>query len=170
VRIRLILQPAWLRFVAWAFFLAVGWGALTTLESRVEIESNVVSAIFFGVIVAGFFTATSQATHRGAMEALSGLDQTGRSQAIDAVAHGVVPADPDVRASAIRLGRVWLRHKSADQYSRLHADRNGAGVDQSGSLAVGDTGSNQFGDLVDAVRLMGVDAVAGGCRHNVQCG
>src|SRR5580693_7638075 len=55
-------------------------------------------------------------------------------------------------------------------YSRLHADRNGASVDESGSLAVGDTGSNQFGDLVDAVRLMGVDAVAGGCRHNVQCG
>ena len=27
-----------------------------------------------------------------------------------------------------------------------------------------------FGDLVDAVRLMGVDAVAGGRRHNVQCG
>jgi hypothetical protein len=118
VRIRLILQPAWLRFVAWAFFLAVGWGALTTLESRVEIESNIVSAIFFGVIVAGFFTATSQATHRGAMEALSGLDQTGRSQAIDAVAHGMVPADPDVRASAIRLGRVWLRNKSADQLKR----------------------------------------------------
>jgi hypothetical protein len=118
VHIRLILQPAWPRFVVWAFFLAVGWGALTTLESRVEIESNIVSAIFFGVIVAGFFTATSQATHRGAMEALSGLDQTGRSQAIDAVAHGVVSADPDVRASAIRLGRVWLRNKSADQLKR----------------------------------------------------
>jgi hypothetical protein len=44
-------------------------------------------------------------------------------------------------------------------YSRLHANRNGASVDESGSLAVGDTGSNEFGDLVDAVRLMGVDAV-----------
>jgi hypothetical protein len=118
VRIWLILQPAWLRFVVWAFFLAVGWGALTTLESRDEIESNILSAIFFGAIVAGFFTATSQATHRGALEALSGLDQAGRSQAIDAVSHGVVPADPDVRASAIRLGRVWLRNKSADQLKR----------------------------------------------------
>jgi hypothetical protein len=115
---RLILQPAWLRFVVWAFFLAVTWGLLTTLESRVEIESNVLSAIFFGAAVAGFFTATSQATHRGALEALSGLDQAGRSQAIDAVAHGAVPADPDVRASAIRLGRVILRNKSADQLKR----------------------------------------------------
>ena len=118
MRIRLILQPAWLRFLVWAFFLAVTWGALTTLESRVEIESNILSAIFFGAIVAGFLTATTQATHRGSLEALSGLDQAGRSQAIDAVSHGVVPADPDVRASAIRLGRVWLRNKSADQLKR----------------------------------------------------
>ena len=114
----LILQPAWLRFVVWAFFLAVTWGALTTLESRVEIESNILSAIFFGAIVAGFLTATTQATHREALEALSGLDQAGRSQAIDAVSRGVVPADPDVRAPAIRLGRVWLRNKSADQLKR----------------------------------------------------
>jgi hypothetical protein len=88
------------------------------LESHVEIESNILSAIFFGAIVAGFLTATTQAMHRGALEALSGLDQAGRSQAIDAVSHGVVPADPDVRASAIRLGRVWLRNKSADQLKR----------------------------------------------------
>jgi hypothetical protein len=118
VGIRLILQPPWLRFLVWALFLAVTWGALTTLESRDEIESNILSAIFFGAIVAGFFTATSQATHRGALEALSGLDQARRSEAIDAVSHGVVPADPDVRASAVRLGRVWLRNKSADQLKR----------------------------------------------------
>lgn len=42
----------------------------------------------------------------------------GRSQAIDAVSRGVVPTDPDVRASAIRLGRVWLRNKSAEQLKR----------------------------------------------------
>jgi hypothetical protein len=118
MRLWLIVQPAWLRFVVWAALLAVGWGALTTLESRVEIESNILSAIFFGAIVAGFFTATTQVTHRGALEALSGLDQKGRSRAIDAISHGVVPADPDVRASAIRLGRLWLRNKSADQLKR----------------------------------------------------
>jgi hypothetical protein len=118
MRFWLILQPPWLRFVVWASLLAMTWGLLTTLESRVEIESNVLSAIFFGAAVAGFFTATSQAVHRGALEALSGLDQAGRSQAIDAVSHGVVPADPEVRAAAIRLGRVWLRNKSPDQLKR----------------------------------------------------
>lgn len=118
MRIRLILQPPWLRFAVWAFLLAVTWGLLTTLESRAEIESNVLSAIFFGGTLAGFFTLTTQGMHRGALEALSGLDEAGRSQAIDAVSHGVVPADPEVRASAIRLGRVWLRNKSADQLKR----------------------------------------------------
>jgi hypothetical protein len=102
----------------WAFFLAVAWGLLTTLESRAEIESNVLSAIFFGGIVAGFFTATSQAMHREALEALSGLDQARRSQVFDAVSRGVVPADPEVRASAIRFGRVCLRNKSANQIKR----------------------------------------------------
>jgi hypothetical protein len=116
--LRLLLQPAWLRFVVWALFFAVTWGALITLESRDEIESNVLSAIFFGVAMAGLFTATSQATHRGALEALSGLDDARRSEAIDAVSRGVVPADPDVRAAAIRLGRVSLRNKSPEQLKR----------------------------------------------------
>jgi len=118
MRFWLILQPAWLRFVVWALFLAVTWGALITLESRDEIESNVLSAIFFGAATAGLFTATSQATHRAALEALSGLDGARRSEAINAVSRGVVPADPDVRAAAIRLGRVWLRNKSPKQLKR----------------------------------------------------
>jgi hypothetical protein len=118
VRIQLILQPPWLRFLVWALFLALVWGALTSFQSRSEIESTILSAIFFGAAFAGFLTATTQGMHRGALDALSGLDQAERSQAIDAVAHGVVPADPEVRASATRLGRVFLRNKSADQLKR----------------------------------------------------
>jgi hypothetical protein len=50
----------------------------------------------------------------------------------------------------------------------LDADRNGASVDEGGSLAVGDAGVHQFGDLVDGVRLMGVDAIAGsGCHTSI---
>jgi hypothetical protein len=118
VHIRLILQPSWLRFVVWALFLAVVWGALTSFQSRSEIESTILSAIFFGAAIAGLLTATTQSVHRGAAEALSGLSQAERSQAIDAVLHGTVPADPEVRASATRLGRVFLRNKSADQLKR----------------------------------------------------
>jgi hypothetical protein len=118
VRIRLILQPAWLRFLVWALPLAVAWGGLTTLQSRSEIESTILSAIFFGAAFAGYLTAATQGMHRGALQALSGLSQADRSQAIDAVLRGVVPADPELRASATRLGRVYLRNKSADQLKR----------------------------------------------------
>jgi hypothetical protein len=56
--------------------------------------------------------------HRAAQEAVAGLDQSGRADAINAVLRGVAPADPDVRASATRLGRIYLRNKSADQLRR----------------------------------------------------
>ena len=118
MRIRLLLQPPWLRFLVWATLLAVVWGGLTSFQSHAEVESTILSAIVFGAAVAGYFTVTTQGIHRGAVAAVSGLDQAGRSQAIDAVLHGKVPADPDVRASATRLGRVFLRNKSADQLKR----------------------------------------------------
>jgi Flp pilus assembly protein TadB len=109
MRLRLILQPAWVRFGVWALLLAVWWGLFTSLQSSYEFESAVLSAIVFGAALGGFFTVTTQGMHRAAHEAVSGLD---------AVLRGVVPADPDVRASATRLGRVYLRNKSADQLKR----------------------------------------------------
>ena len=118
MRIRLLLQPPWLRFLVWAPLLAVLWGGLTSFQSRAEVESTILSAIVFGAAVAGYFTVTTQGIHRGALAAVSGLDRAERSQAIDAVLHGVVPTDPEVRASATRLGRVFLRNKSADQLKR----------------------------------------------------
>ncbi len=42
----------------------------------------------------------------------------GRSTAINAVLKGGAPADPDVRASATRLGRVYLRNKTAAELKR----------------------------------------------------
>jgi Flp pilus assembly protein TadB len=118
MRLRLILQPAWVRFMVWALFLAVWWGLFTGLQSSYEFEGAVLSAIVFGAALGGYFTVTTQGANREAHEAVSGLDQSGRSQAIDAVLHGVVPTDPDVRASATRLGRIYLRNKSADQLKR----------------------------------------------------
>lgn len=118
MRLRLILQPAWVRFVVWAVFLAVWWGLFTSLQSSYEFEGAVLSAIVFGAALGGYFTVTTQGMHRSAQQAVSGLDQSGRSNAINAVLRGVVPADPEVRTSAIRLGRIYLRNKSADQLKR----------------------------------------------------
>jgi hypothetical protein len=118
MRLRLILQPAWVRFVVWALFLAVWWGLFTSLQSSYEFESAVLSGIVFGAALGGYFTATTQGMHRAAHEAVTGLDQSGRADAINAVLRGVAPANPDVRASATRLGRIYLRNKSADQLKR----------------------------------------------------
>ena len=118
MRLRLILQPAWVRFLVSALFLAVWWGLFTSLQSSYEFEGAVLSAIVFGAALGGYFTVTTQGTHRAAQEAVSGLDRSGRSDAINAVLRGIAPADPDVRASATRLGRIYLRNKSADQLNR----------------------------------------------------
>jgi hypothetical protein len=116
--LRLILQPARVRFVVWGVLLAVLWGLFTSLQSSYEFEGAVLSGIVFGAALGGYLTVTTQGTHRAAQEAVSGLDQSRRSDAINAVVRGVVPADPDVRASATRLGRIYLRNKSADQLKR----------------------------------------------------
>ncbi len=118
MRIRLILQPAWVRFVVWALSLAVWWGLFTSLQSSYEFESAVLSAIVFGAAFGGYLTVTTQGMHRAAQQAVSGLDQSGRSDAINAVMRGLAPADPEVRASATQLGRIYLRNKSADQLKR----------------------------------------------------
>ena len=118
MRLRLILQPAWLRFAMWGLFLAVWWGVFTSLQSGYEFESSFLSAIFFGAALGGYFTATTQGMHRAAQEAVAGLDQSGRSDAINAVLRGVAPADPDVRASAARLGKAYLRDRTPDQLKR----------------------------------------------------
>ena len=83
-----------------------------------SIWSTVVFSLFFGVALAAFLTYGSQATHKALTEAVAGLDKTERSQAIAAVTRGVVPADPTVRSSAIRLGTAYLGNKSAAQLKR----------------------------------------------------
>jgi hypothetical protein len=118
MRLRLMLQPAWVRFTVWAVFLAVWWGLFTSLQSGYEFESAALSAIVFGAALGGYFTVTTLSMHRAAQEAVSGLDGSGRSAAIKAVLRGVAPANPDVLASATRLGRIYLRNKSADELKR----------------------------------------------------
>jgi hypothetical protein len=118
MRLRFILQPAWVRLTVWATFLAAWWALFTSLQSGYELEGAVLSAIVFGGAVGGYLTVTTQSVHRAALVAVSGLNRSERSEAINAVLRGSPPADPDVRASAARLGRAYLRDKSADQLRR----------------------------------------------------
>jgi hypothetical protein len=143
MRLRLILQPAWVRFVVWALFLAVWWGLFTSLQSSYEFEGAVLSAIVFGAALGGYFTVSTQGMHRAAQDAVSGLDQSGRSDAINAVVRGIAPADPDVRASATRLGRIYLRNKSAGQLKRAEL---GTWITYGVLIAAGVAGAVAFSD------------------------
>jgi hypothetical protein len=57
----------------------------TNLQPGYELESTVLSAIVFGGAVGGYFTVTTQSIHRAALVAVSGLNQSERSEAINAV-------------------------------------------------------------------------------------
>jgi hypothetical protein len=118
--LRLQLQPAWVRFLVWAvigMFSAVGISLIASPQSE-SIWSTVAFAVFLGVVVAASSFYSTRDWQTALTEAVAGLDQTQRSQAIAAVTHGVVPADQRVRSSAVRLGRAYLSHKSADELKR----------------------------------------------------
>ena len=93
-------------------------GLFTSLQASYEFEGAVLSAIVFGGALGGYLTVTTQSMHRAARDAVSGLNQSDRSEAINAVLRGPPPADPDVRASATRLGRAYLRNKSPAELKR----------------------------------------------------
>jgi hypothetical protein len=141
MRLRLILQPAWVRFSVWATFLALWWGVFTSLQSGYEFEGAMLSAIVFGGAVGGYFTVATQGMHRAALVAVSGLDDSERSEAINAVLRGGTPAHPDVRAAAARLGKAYLRNKSPDQLRRT---RFWSWITIAALVAAGTAGAAEF--------------------------
>ena len=143
MRLRLILQPAWVRFTVWAVFLAGWWALFTSLQAGNEFESTVLSAIVFGGALGGYLTVATQGMHRAALVAVSGLNQSERSEAINAVLRGPPPADPDVRASAARLGRAYLRNKSPIQLRRTQI---WSWITIAALIAAGIAGAIEFSD------------------------
>ncbi|MGH3563682.1 MAG: hypothetical protein ACRDTN_18330 [Mycobacterium sp.] len=123
--LRLELQPPWVRFLVSAVLVVfAGVGTSLTLRSPSEsIRSTVAFAVVLGVVLAAAYTYTTRGRHTAFVEAVAGLDQAERSQAIAAVARGVVPADQRVRSSAVRLGRAYLGGKSPDQLKRKQRQR-----------------------------------------------
>ena len=111
--LRLRLQPAWVRFLVWAV-IGVFYASLIASPRSESIWRTVA----FAVVVAATSFYTSRDRQTALTEAVAGLDQTERSRAIAAVTHGIVPADQRVRSSAVRLGRAYLSHKSADELKR----------------------------------------------------
>jgi hypothetical protein len=119
--LRLALQPAWVgflvRFLVFAPIAVVVDGAGTNSTSR-SIPVAVIFGLLCGVVIAAGFTLDTRGMHTALTEAVAGLDQTERSQAIAALAHGMVPTDQKVRSASVRLGRACLGGKSSDQLKR----------------------------------------------------
>lgn len=118
MRLRLALAPYPVRFLVMAVFWAAFWGLGTmyawgkpSADMRVTVVASVVSGLIFAMLTVEW----SRTQHAELVDALSGLDRADRSQAIAAITHGVVPADPAVRHSAIRLGTAFLGDKPIDE-------------------------------------------------------
>jgi hypothetical protein len=129
----LLLGFAFLVFVLFLPLLFMAFNVqITPVMCRIWVWSLLIIASVLGLALG---IAVSRFTHRAladagsccyagrAMrtaltEAVAGLDENERSQAIAAVRHGVVPTDPRVRSAAIRLGSTYLGDQSADQLKR----------------------------------------------------
>jgi energy-converting hydrogenase Eha subunit A len=118
MRVRLVLEPPWVRFLVWASLLAVAWGLWVGFASHSTIQATVMSALYFGIFVGAAFTYMTQSMHKALNESIAELSQPERSAAIAAVLHGVRPSDTRVRLAAIKLGWASLGGKSPQQLKR----------------------------------------------------
>jgi hypothetical protein len=112
------MQPFWVRALVYGVPFGVLLGLSTSFSSPPTVL-RVVIRILVAIVAFGLLMAfQGQTMYTELTEAVAGLDETRRSEAIAAVSHGGVPADSTVRYSAIRLGKAYLRSKSDAQLKR----------------------------------------------------
>ncbi len=119
--IRLALQPLWLQLLVSVPLYALLFGLIMHFRSYPPSESvgrSAIVAVIFGVAMSAFVAYQGRSTRKALVEAVAGLDNAQRSQAIAVITDGVVPGDPTVRHAAVRLGSAYLRGKSVDQLKR----------------------------------------------------
>jgi hypothetical protein len=84
-----------------------------------SIRKTIIFALFFALVSGVVLTyGGMRRMHTALTEAVAGLDQTERAQAIAAVTHGIMPADQRVQSAAVRLGRAYLGGESPEQLKR----------------------------------------------------
>jgi hypothetical protein len=97
------------RFVAAVALFSVVIGVANWhLWSQSSIWVTVIVALASGVGFAALTSYLGRVTQTALVEAVSGLDKTERSYAIDALNRGIVPGDPTVRSWATLLGTAYL--------------------------------------------------------------
>ena len=121
MRLRLALAPNPVRFLVMAVYWTVFWTLGTSLAwgpPDTDIRITAIVSLVSGLVFAFLLVGWSRPRHEQLVDAVAGLDRVGRSEAITAVTRGVVPADPAVRSSAIRLGTAFLGDTSVQELKR----------------------------------------------------
>jgi hypothetical protein len=115
---RLAMQPFWVRALVTGVPFGVFFGLYICLSWPSGVLGTVITILLAGVGFGLAMAFQGQTIHTQLTEAVAGLDETKRAEAIAAVFDGGVPADSAVRTAAIRLGKAFLRQKTDAQLKR----------------------------------------------------
>jgi hypothetical protein len=112
------MQPFWVRALVSGVPFGLFYGLFTCLSSHSGVLRTVITILLSGVGFGLLVAYQGKTIYTELTEAVAGLDETKRSEAIAAVTDGGVPADSAVRLAAIRLGKAYLRRKTDAQLKR----------------------------------------------------
>jgi hypothetical protein len=116
--IRLMLQPFWIRAFAYGFAFAVLFGLQSCFAQSSRLVSVIVSTLIAGAGFGAMMAYQTKSVHGLVTDAVAGLGDTGRAEAITAVTKGGIPGDRGVRNAAWRLGTAYLGGRSEAQLKR----------------------------------------------------
>ena len=116
--IRLVLQPFWIRAFAYGVPFAVLFGLQSCFAQSSRPVSVIVSTLIAGAGFGVMMAYQTKSLHASMTDAVAGLGDTGRAEAITAVTKGGIPGDRGVRNAAWRLGTAYLGGKSEAQLKR----------------------------------------------------
>jgi hypothetical protein len=100
------MQPFWVRALVNGVPFGVFFGLFIRLSWPSGVLGTVITILLTGVGFGLLAAFQGQTIHTELTEAVVGLDETKRAEAIAAVTNGRVPADSAVRNAAIRLGKA----------------------------------------------------------------
>src|SRR5271168_4482960 len=115
---KLAMRPFWVRALVTGVPFGVFFGLFIYLSWPSGVLGTVITILLTGVGFGLLMAFQGRTIYTELTEAVAGLDETKRAEAIAAVTNGGVPADSAVRNAAIRLGKAHLRRKTDAQLKR----------------------------------------------------
>jgi uncharacterized membrane protein YhaH (DUF805 family) len=116
--LRLMLQPFWIRAFAYGVAFAVLFGLQSCFAQSSRPVSVIVSTLIGGAGFGAMMAYQTKSVHALMTDAVAGLGDTERAEAITAVTKGGIPGDRGVRNAAWRLGTAYLGGRSEAQLKR----------------------------------------------------